>query len=130
MINTRLFALLLLAAAFAGQPALAGFKKSPHQVYVAWPGLSVEELPPQAEYKILAVVDPEDSNNPVIYIINYTYKDKTFPLGAFNCNSRFDILTSSTNGLYDIACARKDIFGQIEKTTLKAIQNGMYREQF
>lgn len=115
---------------FFSTPAFAEFEKTGRSVFVDWPSLSPAESTDGSEFEVLAIVDTDDANSSVIYVINYLYKSKTFVLGAFQCNHQFEILQSVTNDRYDIRCERKDIFGSISRTILKADDSGMYIEHF
>jgi len=120
----------ILAWAFALTPAQAQFEKTKRVVFIDWPDLSVEPAPMGAEYEILSIVKTGQTNAPVIYVISYNYKGRKFMLGAFNCNLRFEILDTSTNGLRDIRCDERLEFGEEVNTTLTGKDNGAYERQF
>ncbi len=120
----------ILAWAFALTPAQAQFEKAKRAVFIDWPDLSVEPVPMGAEYEILSIVETKKTNAPVIYVISYNYKGRKFMLGAFNCNLRFEILDTATNGLRDIRCDERLEFGGEVNTTLTGKKNGAYERQF
>lgn len=112
-----------LVAAF---PAAAQFVPDTREVFVSWPDLSVESLQDGAEYEVLAVVDTSSAFGATFYIITYTYKGRTFALGTFNCNHTFEVMQTSTNGLYDIVCVQKDMFDELTVFYLKGEPSGNY----
>jgi hypothetical protein len=126
--TTVLAALLTWAVAFS--PAQAQFEKTKRAVFIDWPDLSIDPAPMGAEYEILSIVETGKTSAPVIYVISYNYKGRKFMLGAFNCNLRFEILDTSTNGMRDIRCDERLEFGDEVNTTLTGLKNGAYEQQF
>ena len=118
------FAALALALA---SPAQAQFEPSQAKVFVDWPQLEVEPMQGlNSEFAIYALVDQPK----VIYTIIVTTRSNVSVLGSFHCNKEFTVLTSSTNGLYDIRCVEEDLFEQVSTYILRMGKDGLYKQIF
>ncbi len=96
------------ASLMAPVPVRAQSASDTHQVYISWPDLSVEPLEEGAKYEVLTLVDSRSEFAAVFYVIVYIDKERTALLGTFNCNHTFQVMQTSTNGLYDIICAQEN----------------------
>ncbi len=125
IIAIRVFLALLLV--LAPSLSLAQFEPSQAKVFIDWPQLEVEPLQGfNSEFAIYALVDQPK----VIYTITVTTRSNVSVLGAFHCNKEFTVLTSSTNGLYDIRCVEEDLFEQVSTYVLRMGKDGLYKQVF
>ena len=127
----RLFLLATIIALSTFAPVVSAqeYQKSDWTTFVGWPELSVIPPEPGSEYAVRALI-ATIQNGSAIYVVLFNHKGRDRVLGAFNCNNRFEVLTSSTNGLYNIQCDFKNVFGNIEKTRLRARTDGSYEQEF
>ena len=104
-------------AALAANPASA-FERSQDKLYIGFPDLATEN-PPGNETQVYAIADDYGE---VVYVLIYNAKGNLQPLGAFACNQRFEVLSTVTNGFYDIACTNNGM-----QAILRANDSGEYR---
>ncbi len=126
---------LLFSLAFGGAARAQEFETSDDRLFLGWLDLEPEAQAAQnfgapVEYGAYAIVQTGGDNLPVIYVLFSNFKGKLATLGAFRCDKEFRILQSTTNGLRDIQCTRRDEFDVWTTTTLKLGDNGLYNEHF
>jgi len=124
IIRSAFLATLLIAA-----PSLASaqFQPSQARVFIDWPQLEVEPMQGfNSEFAIYAVIDEPR----VLYTITVTTRSNVSVLGAFHCNKEFTVLTSSTNGYFDIRCVEEDLFEQVSTYILRMGKDGLYKQVF
>ena len=126
---------MLISLAFTGVARAQEFEASEDKLFMGWLDLEQEAQAAQnfgapVEYGAYAIVQTGGENLPVIYVIFSNFKGKLATLGAFRCDKEFQILQSTTNGLRDIKCTRRDEFDVWTTTTLKLGDNGLYFEHF
>ncbi|HHG89008.1 MAG TPA: hypothetical protein ENJ90_00830 [Devosia sp.] len=129
MLNLRVFARCTLAALFLvpANSAQAQFEPSQAKVFIDWPQLEVEPMQGfSSEFAIYALVDQPR----VVYTITVTTRSNVSVMGAFHCNKEFTVLTSSTNGYYDIRCVEEDLFEQVRTYVLRMGKDGLYKQIF
>ncbi len=129
MLHIRFILLATITALYTFAPVASAqkFQKSDWTTFVSWPELSVIPPQPGSEYAVRAQI-ATIQNGSAIYVILFNNKGRDYVLGAFNCNNSFEVLTTTTNGLYDIECDFKNVFGTIEKTRLRGTGNGGYEQ--
>jgi hypothetical protein len=114
------------AALLAALPAMAQFEPDTHQVFVSRPGLLVEPPEDGAKYEVLKVVDTGSPRGTALYIITYNDNGRIIPVGTFNCSQTFEIMQTSTNGLYDIVCVQENKPDDLTVFYLKGEPSGNY----
>ncbi len=129
MTTNKIIRSALLATALIAAPSLASAQFEPSQasVFVDWPQLEVEPMQGfNSEFAIYALVDQPR----VIYTITVTTRSNVSVMGAFHCNQEFTVLTSSTNGYFDIRCVEEDLFEQVRTYILRMGKDGLYKQVF
>ncbi|MBL4756499.1 MAG: hypothetical protein JKY32_02300 [Rhizobiales bacterium] len=122
-----LAALIGIAGVLSPNSANAEFQRADQLLYKDVLDLS-DDLQPGTEYFAYAVVQSYGENMPVIYTIVYSHKGDQRVLGAFRCDKQFEIVSSKSNGLYDIRCVRQNVFSVETSVLLKADGSGIYHE--
>ncbi len=107
-------ALLVLLAAGSAQ----AFERSEDKLFIGWPELMIENAPGR-ETQVYAIANDYGE---VVYVLIYNAQGSLQPLGTFACNERFEVLSTETNGFYDIACANNG-----SQAILRALESGEYR---
>ena len=116
--------LLLLTLAL---PAGA-FERSDARLLVDWPELSVEYIP-GSEAEIFAIVENVPANPGVLYVITWNNKGISQPLGTFRCSRAFEVLTTATNGFFDILCDDSGPITGDRVSTLRMGRDGVYHQE-
>ncbi|WP_457650912.1 hypothetical protein [Profundibacter sp.] len=104
------------------------FEASDDKLYVDYPDLAAEYTPGQ-EYTVHAIIESGTEQPQILYVISFNNKGALTPLGAFRCDTEFEVLNSTHNGLHDIRCTRMNVFGEETTTRLQADETGVYIER-
>jgi len=111
------FLITVVFAVLAANPASA-FERSQDKLFIDFPDLATEYSLGN-ETQVYAIADDYGE---VVYVIIYNAKGNLQPLGTFACNERFEVLSTDSNGFYDIACTNNGA-----QAILRAIDSGEYR---
>lgn len=103
---------LTLAAAFTALalPAAAqGFSLSEATLYEGWPMIEIPEQQAggdYTEYKVYAIVDDSHGvETKTYYMVLSASSRSQHIVGAMECSSQFQVLTSGGNGARDLLCS-------------------------